>query len=130
MRHFARYVILAPFATALALPALAQTIPAGQSCGGLLCDFGVIGHKAPVDAATGQPVHETPAQVAAVEAADPHHLPCRDFFCHAFGQERADEAPAPAPVPVAVAPDAPAATPAHKAHRRHVAKAATADGAN
>ena len=129
MRHFARYIILAPFATALALPAAAQTIPPGQSCGGLLCDIGVVGHRAPVDAATGQTVPETPAQVAAVEAADPHHLPCRDFFCHAFGQARADEAPAPAPVAVAEAPEAPA-TPAHKARRRHVAKAAAAESAN
>ena len=128
MRHFARYVILAPFATALALPAAAQTVPPGQSCGGLLCDIGVIGHRAPVDVA-GQPVRETPAQVAAVEAADPHHLPCRDFFCHAFGQDRADEAPAPAPVAIAAAPEAPVAA-AHKARRRHVAKAQAAESAN
>ena len=126
MKNFARYIILAPLTVAMAGPALAQNIPAGQSCGGLLCDMGMIGHKVPVGA-DGQPVPDTPQTHAMIEAAtppDPTHLPCHDFVCGMFGH-RDDQAP-PAPVVAAVAPapeEAPA-KPMHKAHRKHVAKAA------
>lgn len=128
MKNFARYVILAPLALAMATPALAQNIPAGQSCGGLFCDMGIVGHKVPVGA-DGQPIPDTPQTHAMIEAAtppDPTHLPCHDFVCGMFGHRDA-EAPAPAPLPVAeVAPEQTPAKPAHKAHRKHIAKVAAA----
>lgn len=130
MRQFARYIILAPLAAAMATSpaALAQNIPAGQSCGGLLCDMGMVGHKVPVGA-DGQSVPDTPATHAMIVAAtppDPTHLPCHDFVCGMFGH-RDDDAPAPAPIAaVAPAPEEAPAKPAHKARRKHVAKAAAA----
>ena len=130
MRHFARYIILAPLAAAMATgPALAQNIPAGQSCGGLFCDMGVIGHKVPIDA-NGQTIPDTPATHAMIEARtppDPTHLPCHDFVCGMFGHRDDDAPPAPTPVvAVAPAPDEAPAKPVQKAHRKHVAKAAAA----
>ena len=130
MKSFARYVILAPLATALAAPALvpaiAQTVPAGQSCGGLFCDMGLVGHKVAVGS-DGQSLPEPTARTASgatvvVEPPDPHRLACHDFFCGAF-QHRADLDPVVAPEPVAVAtvPEAPV-KPTHKGHRKHVAK--------
>ena len=128
MKSFARYIILAPLAVAMAGPALAQ-VPAGQSCGGLLCDMGVIGHKVPVGP-DGQPVPDTPETHAMIQAAtppDPTHLPCHDFVCGAFGH-RDDDIPPPAPLPVvAAAPEAVPAKPMHRARRKHVVKAAAAD---
>lgn len=138
MRHFARYVILAPLTVTLAGPALAQAIPPGQSCGGLLCDIGMFGHKVPVGgepvaAAPGGPVASAgaPTTVAAAEASDPRRLPCRDFLCHAFGQPYADAAPPPQPEPVAEATPETPTKHARKAKRKHLAKAepATASAA-
>ena len=126
MKNFARYIILAPLAAAIAGPALAQNIPAGQSCGGLLCDMGVVGHKVPVGV-DGQPIPDTPATHAMIEAAtppDPTHLPCHDFVCGMFGH-RDDQIPAPMPVvAAAAAPEETATKPMHKTRRKHVAKAA------
>lgn len=134
MKNFARYVILAPLAAALGGPALAQTIPAGQSCGGLLCDMGVVGHKVPVGT-DGQPIPDTPATHAIIEAAtppDPTHLPCHDFVCGMFGH-RDPDMPAPAPVMASVAPAPEAMAPAkptRKAHRRLAKAAAAASSAD
>ena len=61
---------------------LAQ-VPAGQSCGGLLCDMGVVGHKVPVGP-DGRNVPDTPETHAMIQAAtpyDPTRLPCHDFVC-------------------------------------------------
>lgn len=130
MRHFASYIILAPLAAAMATgPALAQNIPPGQSCGGLFCDMGMLGHKVPVDA-NGQSIPDTPATHAMIQAEtppDPTHLPCHDFVCGVF-THRDDDAPPPAPTPVVVAPAPEEATakPMHKTHRKHIAKVAAA----
>lgn len=127
MRSFARYVILAPLAAAIAGPALAQ-VPAGQSCGGLLCDMGVVGHKVPVGP-DGRNVPDTPETHAMIQAAtpyDPTRLPCHDFVCGMFGHKDEDVPPPTPVVAVAPAPEEPQAKPVHKAHRKHVAKAAEA----
>jgi hypothetical protein len=128
MKSFARYIILAPLAAGLAGPAMAQNIPAGQSCGGLFCDMGVVGHKVPVGP-DGRNVPDTPETHEMIQAAtpyDPTHLPCHDFVCGMFGHKDED-APPPAPVAaVAPAPEEAPAKPVHKAHRKHVAKAAEA----
>ena len=119
MKQFARYVILAPLATVIAGPALAQTVPPGQSCGGLLCDMGVFGHKVQ-PGPNGEP--PSPAQMAAAEAADPHRLPCHDFLCRAFGGKEEVAAAPPSvvePLP-AVEPEKPS-----KHKRKHLAKAET-----
>lgn len=119
MRQFARYIILAPLAAAMATSpaALAQNIPAGQSCGGLLCDMGMVGHKVPVGP-DGQSVPDTPATHAMIVAAtppDPTHLPCHDFVCGMFGHRDDDAAP-PAPAPIAAVAPAPEEAPAKPAH--------------
>ncbi|VVB48815.1 hypothetical protein RHAL1_03511 [Beijerinckiaceae bacterium RH AL1] len=72
MRPFPRLVSALPALALLTGAALAQEIPADQSCGGLLCDMGVLGHKvAPTPPATapaaGVPV---PPPVAAAGVAD------------------------------------------------------------
>lgn len=61
-------------AVGAARPAVAQSVPEGQSCGGLLCDIGVLGHKTtpvPNGAAAAPPVapraEAAPAPVAAPE---------------------------------------------------------------
>lgn len=118
MKRYAIFLLCAAM-TAAAVPASAQAIPPGQSCGGLLCDIGVFGHKV-APGPNGEP--PTQAQVAAAEVADPHRLPCHDFLCRAMGQKE-DVAPPPAP---AVEPVAAIETPtkhARKAKRKHVAKA-------
>ena len=104
--------------------AAAQTVPAGQSCGGLFCDMGLVGHKVPMNADGSPP---SPAAMAAAEAADPTRLPCHDFLCRAFGQKDAEAASVAAPVqPVAaVEPPAPAKHQRTVKHK-HVAHAETA----
>ncbi len=66
-KRFARFALAAAL-SAGAGAALAQTIPEGQSCGGLLCDMGVFGHKTEpkVEAKPAEAKVETkPAPVAA-----------------------------------------------------------------
>jgi hypothetical protein len=88
--------------------------PEGQSCGGLLCDMGVLGHKT-TQGANGE----------RVDVPNPHELPCNDFVCRAFGGGHAAEA-APPPPPAA-AEAAPAPMPTKKKIRKHrTAKASAA----
>jgi hypothetical protein len=74
MRPFLRLVSALPALALLTGGALAQEIPADQSCGGLLCDMGMLGHKvaptppAAVPAAAGVPV-PPPVAAARAEAA-------------------------------------------------------------
>lgn len=119
MRIHMRAALTAAVLIAITGPALAQAIPPGQSCGGLLCDMGVFGHKV-APGPNGEPA--SPAQIAAVEAADPHRLPCHDFVCRAFGQKDAEAAPPPAavePAPMAE-PEKPVK---HARKHKRVAKA-------
>lgn len=44
-KRFAMSALFVAVAVAAVDPAFAQSIPEGQSCGGLLCDMGVFGHK-------------------------------------------------------------------------------------
>lgn len=117
MTRTATGALFAALMTAMTGAALAQTIPPGQTCGGLFCDLGIFGHKVPVGPDGAPP---SPAAVAAVEAADPHRLPCHDFLCRAFGQREAAEAP-PAAEPVPAAEAEKPVRQIRKVKRKHVA---------
>ena len=123
MKVFARAAICTALLTAIAAPALAQQTV--QSCGGLLCDIGLLGHKIQTGP-NGEP--PTQAQIAAANASDPHYLPCNDFVCRAFGGKSAEAAPPPPP-PVAAAEPEPAKPKATRKKKRHVAKAEPAAAA-
>lgn len=127
MKSFARYVILAPLSLGLAAPAFAQQVPSGQSCGGLLCDMGMFGHKVPVNSDGTAPSQAQLATAEAqAEASDPHRLPCNDFLCRAFGGKSAAAPPPQAPVTAAELAPEPVKT--KKSHRKkHVAKAENKD---
>ena len=120
MRRSATCALFVALTTATAGVAFAQAIPPGQSCGGLLCDMGVFGHKVPLGQDGSAP---TPEAIAASDAVDPHTLPCHDFLCRAFGQKDASAVPPPPP-PVAAAPVEPEPV-AHKARRLRHTKVAT-----
>jgi hypothetical protein len=122
MRRIAHTLISAAFIVGLVGPAAAQAIPAGQTCGGLLCDMGVLGRKVPVGP-DGTPPSD--AQMVAAEASDPHRLPCNDFFCRAFGSRQAEAAP---PAPVQAEPmrtETMAPTKMTSAKKKHHAKVAS-----
>ncbi len=125
---------------ALALPvvpafmgdALAQSIPADQSCGGLLCDMGVVGHKVEAPAPVVAPAPVAPAPAAGAAPAQPSRprprlarkTPRAPRFAAvpAPAVKAPRQAPAPAPVvaqraepPVSIAAPARAAPPAAEA---------------
>lgn len=60
---------------ALASPSLAQAVPDGQSCGGLVCDLGLFGHKTEKvpSVAAPQPVVVEPTRAATI--AEPSVAP-------------------------------------------------------
>ncbi len=96
-----------------AAPAAAQTVPEGQSCGGLFCDLGIVGHKVtpatpPVSAPANPPLAKSPAanpgsaKQAEAEAAEPKKQAARRK------KPAAKLAAVPAaPTPVALKPIAP-----------------------
>lgn len=68
-RTMTRMALVATAALGFAAPGVAQDIPEGQSCGGLVCDLGLFGHKVPKAAA--------PVAVPGPAAAEPVPPPTR-----------------------------------------------------
>ena len=112
-----RFVICALFAAvtaAAADPGLAQSVPEGQSCGGLLCDMGVFGHKTtPPASDVGSPpraprTEAAPPAVAQSDPAAPAVEPKRPIARKRRRVARVVAARAPAAAVVARAPATPA----------------------
>ncbi len=94
-KRFAQ-IALAAALSAGAGAALAQTIPEGQSCGGLLCDMGVFGHKTepkPAETKVETPVAASAAARAAPVKPEPRRL------AHARARPAKVAARPPAPRP-------------------------------
>lgn len=115
-RSLAGIVLIAATTFGLVAPVAAQDVPEGQSCGGLVCDLGLFGHKTspkPAVAAPGSAVvAPTPAPQRADATSEPEPKRSARKKAHVAKATRPAKVAAPVPaIPVASAVAEPVAPP-------------------